>query len=145
MSRVFRYLVLVFALVCGGGYTLSAQELKLGVDFATLIDNTEYAPMEGVSSGTLFGARLTPQVGLKWQERNTLMVGADLYQDFGDKRFLSAAKLQLYYAYEAPKLKLYAGIFPRSAMKGLHAPLFFDPAYCYYNNNLVAFWHAMTI
>lgn len=136
MSRVFRYLVLVIALVCGGGYTLSAQELKLGVDFTMLFDNAEYAPMEGVSSGTLFGARLTPQVGLKWQERNTLMVGADLYQDFGDKRFLSAAKLQLYYAYEAPKLKLYAGIFPRSAMKGLRTPLFFDPAYCYYNNNL---------
>ena len=134
MSRVFRYLLLVIALVCGGGYTLSAQELKLGVDFATLFDNTEYASLDNTTSGTLFGARLTPQVGLEWQDRNQLMVGADLYQDFGHDRFLSKAKLQLYYAYKAEKVRLYAGIFPRTAMRGLQSPLFFDPAYCYYNN-----------
>ena len=58
--------MLLLALVCGGGYTLYAQELRLGVDFATLFDNTEYASMRGVNSGTLFGARITPQVGLRW-------------------------------------------------------------------------------
>ena len=128
--------MLLLALVYGGGYTLFAQELKLGVEFTTLFDNTEYASMKSVDSGTLFGARLTPQVGLEWQERNTLMVGADLYQDFGHDKFLSDAKLQLYYAYKAPKVKLYAGIFPRSAMRGLRSPLFFDPSYCYYNNSI---------
>ena len=140
MPRVFRYIVLLIAAIYGGGYTLSAQEekpkLRLEVDFSTLFDNTEYASMKGVSSGTLFGARLTPQVGLKWHERNELMVGADLYQDFGHNKFLSDAKLQLYYAYKAPKVKLYAGIFPRSAMKGLRSPLFFDPSYCFYNNSI---------
>ena len=140
MPRVFRYIVLLIAAIYGGGYTLSAQEekpkLRLEVDFSTLFDNTEYALMKGVSSGTLFGARLTPQVGLKWHERNELMVGADLYQDFGHNKFLSDAKLQLYYAYKAPKVKLYAGIFPRSAMKGLRSPLFFDPSYCFYNNSI---------
>ena len=140
MPRVFRYIVLLIAAIYGGGYTLSAQEekpkLRLEVDFATLFDNTEYAEMKGVSSGTLFGARLTPQVGLKWHERNELMVGADLYQDFGHNKFLSDAKLQLYYAYKAPKVKLYAGIFPRSAMKGLRSPLFFDLSYCFYNNSI---------
>lgn len=136
MSRVFRYLVLVVAFVCGGGYTLSAQELKLGVDFATLFDNTEYASLDNTTSGTLFGARLTPQVGLEWQERNSLMVGADLYQDFGHNKFLSKAKLQLYYAYKTEKVRLYAGIFPRTAMRGLQSPLFFDPSYCFYNNSI---------
>lgn len=136
MPRVLRYLMLLLALVYGGGYTLFAQELKLGVEFTTLFDNTEYASMKNVDSGTLFGARLTPQVGLEWQERNTLMVGADLYQDFGHDKFLSEAKLQLYYAYKAPKVKLYAGIFPRCAMRGLRSPLFFDPSYSYYNNSI---------
>ena len=136
MPRVFRHLMLLLALVCGGGYTLFAQELKLGVDFATLFDNTEYASMKGVSSGTLFGARLTPQVGIEWQERNQLMVGADLYQNFGHDKFLSDVKLQLYYAYQAPRVKLYAGIFPRSAMRGLRSPLFFDPSYSFYNNSI---------
>ena len=136
MRRFVAYILLTFATLIGGGYTLSAQELKLEADFTTLFDNTEYASMKNVNSGTLFGARLTPKVGIEWQERNQLMVGADLYQDFGHDKFLSKAKLQLYYAYKAPKVQLYAGIFPRSAMHGLSSPIFFDPAYRYYNNSI---------
>ena len=136
MRRFVAYILLTFATLVGGGYALSAQELKLQADFTTLFDNKEYAEMKGIDSGTLFGARLTPMVGVEWQERNSLMVGADLYQDFGHNKFLSKAKLQLYYAYKALQVKLYAGIFPRSAMRGLSTPLFFDPAYCYYNNSI---------
>ena len=126
----------MFVALVGGGYTLSAQELKLGADFDMLFDNKEYASMEGITSGTLFGARLTPKVGVEWRQSNKLMVGVDLYQDFGHNKFLSKAKLQLYYAYRSPEVKLYAGIFPRSAMKGLRSPLFFDPSYCFYNNSI---------
>ena len=136
MSRVFRLLVLLLALVCGGGYTLCAQELRLSVDFATLFDNTEYASLKNTSSGTLFGSRLTPQVGLEWWDTNEFVVGADLYQDFGHDKFLSDAKLQLYLASKSFRFDIYAGIFPREAMNGLCSPLFFDPAYCYYNNNI---------
>lgn len=136
MRRFVAYSLLLFVAIVGGGSTLFAQEFKAGVNFTTLFDNTEYASMEGVASGTLFGARLTPEVGVAWQERNELMVGADLYQDFGHDKFLSAAKLRLYYAYNAPQVKLYAGLFPRSAMRGLRSPLFFDPSYSYYNNSI---------
>lgn len=146
MRRFVAYILLMLATLVGGGYAYSAPmlllekpllpELKLEADFTTLFDNTEYASMEGISSGTLFGARLTPKVGIEWQYRNQLMVGADLYQDFGHDKFLSDAKLQLYYAFEDYNAKVYAGIFPRSAMKGLRSPLFFDPAYYYYNNSI---------
>lgn len=136
MRRFIAHTTLVFWALLGGVSNLSAQELQVGADFSTLFDNTEYASMEGVSSGTLFGARLTPKVGVEWHERNQLIVGVDLYQDFGDSHFLSDAKLQLYYAYDAPQLKLYAGLLPRSAMRGLRSPLFFDPSYCYYNNSI---------
>ena len=137
MRRFIAYILLMFATLVGGMSTLSAQEIKLEADFTMLFDNKEYASMEDVSSGTLFGARLTPKVGVEWHEWNQLMVGADLYQDFGHSKFISKAKLQLYCAYNAPRVKLYAGIFPRSAMRGLRSPLFFDPAYCYYNNSIV--------
>ena len=145
MRRFVAYILLMLATLVGGGYAYSAPmlllesplpKLKLEADFTTLFDNTEYASMRGVSSGTLFGARLTPKVGIEWQYRNQLMVGADLYQDFGHDKFLSDAKLQLYYAFQDYNAKVYAGIFPRSAMKGLRSPLFFDPAYCYYNNSI---------
>ena len=146
MRRFVAYILLMLATLVGGGYAYSAPmlllvkpllpELKLEADFTTLFDNTEYASMKGINSETLFGARLTPKVGIEWQYRNQLMVGADLYQDFGHDKFLSDAKLQLYYAFQDYNAKVYAGIFPRSAMKGLRSPLFFDPAYCYYNNSI---------
>lgn len=137
MPRVLRYVVAILALVVGGGYTSSAQELKLGVDFTTLFDNREYASMSFDESGTLFSARLTPNIGIKWAEYNHLMFAADFVQDFGHKsKFLSDVNVQLYYAYRAPRVKLFAGIFPRSEMRGLQSPLFFDRDYRYYANRI---------
>lgn len=137
MRRVLRYIIAVLALVVGGGYTTSAQELRLGVDFTTLFDNREYASIGLDSSGTLFSARLTPKVGVQWAKYNELMFAADLVQDFGHKsRFLSDVNVQLYYAYRAPRVKLFAGIFPRSEMRGLDSPLFFDRDYRYYANRI---------
>lgn len=136
MPRLLRYIVALVVFV-GGGYSLSAQELRLGADFTTLFDNTEYASMEGITSGTLFSSRLTPKVGIAWSERNKLMVGVDMLQNFGhDTKFLSDVRLQLYYAYDAPRVKVFAGVFPRSVMRGLQSQLFFDRAYRYYNNRI---------
>lgn len=137
MPRVLRHIVAVLVLVVGGGYASSAQELKLGVDFTTLFDNREYASMSFDESGTLFSARLTPNIGIRWAEHNHLMFAADFVQDFGhNSKFLSDVNVQLYYAYRAPRVKLFAGIFPRSEMRGLQSPLFFDRDYRYYANRI---------
>lgn len=122
----------------------SAQELRLGADFATLFDNKEYASMSFDSSGTLFSARLTPKVGFCWAERNELMFAVDMVQNFGHKsKFLSDVNVQIYYGYNAPRLTLYAGIFPRNKMKSLQtknyflqSPILFDRSYLYYQNRI---------
>ncbi len=114
-----------------------AQELKYGVDFITLFDNTEYAGMETKWSETLFSARLTPKVGLCWSEGSELVVAADFTRDFGHKtNFVSDTNLHFYYGYRAPQVRLLAGIFPRSEMRGLQSDLFFDRHYRYYHNTL---------
>lgn len=129
--------LLVVLLVGGGSGTLSAQELRLGADFTTLFDNREYAGMEFDESGTLFSARLTPKVGVVWAKYNELTFAVDMVQDFGhNSRFLSDANVQLYYAYRAPRVQVLAGIFPRSEMRGLDSPLFFDRDYRYYHNRI---------
>ena len=66
MRRLKLYIAAILALVAGGN-TLMAQELNYGVDFVTLFDNTEYAGMQRQWSETLFSARLTPKVALRWQ------------------------------------------------------------------------------
>ena len=136
MPKLRRFIVAILALL-SYVYTTMAQELKYGVDFITLFDNTEYAGMETQWSETLFSARLTPKVGLVWSEGSELVVASDLTRDFGHKTdFVSDVNLHFYYGYRVPQVRLLAGIFPRSEMRGLQGDLFFDRHYRYYNNVL---------
>ena len=136
MHKLRLYVVAVLALVAGVN-TLMAQELKYGVDFVTLFDNTEYAGMQQQWSETLFSARITPKVALNWDGGNELVVASDFTRDFGHKTdFVSSTNLHFYYGYRAPQVRLMAGIFPRSEMRGLRSELFFDRHYRYYHNTL---------
>lgn len=137
MRSIIRHLVAVVVLLVGGVFSLSAQELRLGVDFITLFDNKEYASMSYDESGTLFSSRLTPKFGVAWADNNELMFAVDMVQDFGHHaKFLSDVNVELYYAYRSTNLNIFAGIFPRQEMRGLQSPLFFDRSYRYYNNRI---------
>ena len=136
MRKLRLYVVTILALVAGVN-TLMAQELKYGVDFVTLFDNTEYAGMQQQWSETLFSARLTPKVAMNWDGGNELVVASDFTRDFGHMTdFVSNTNLHFYYGYRAPQVRLMAGIFPRSQMRGLQSELFFDRHYRYYHNTL---------
>lgn len=136
MPKLRRIIVAILALM-SYVHTTMAQELKYGVDFMTLFDNTEYAGMETKWSETLFSARLTPKVGLAWSEGSELVVASDFTRDFGHMvDLVSDTNLHFYYGYKAPQVRLVAGIFPRSEMRGLQSELFFDRSYRFYNNTL---------
>lgn len=136
MRKLRLYIVAIFAIVAGV-HTLMAQELRYGVDFVTLFDNTEYAGMQTQWSETLFSARLTPKVQLGWEQNHELVVASDFTRDFGHATdFVSDTNLHFYYGYKAPQVRLLAGIYPRSEMRGLESDLFFDRHYRYYNNTL---------
>ncbi len=136
MRRFLCQIVVVVALVASVA-PATAQRLRVGADFTTFFDNKEYASLGFDESGTLFSARLTPKVGIEWAECNELMFGVDMVQNFGhDAKFLSDVGVQLYYAFRAPRVKALAGIFPRSEMRGLQQPLFFDRDYRYYHHTI---------
>lgn len=136
MRKLRLYFVAFFAIMAGVN-TLMAQELRYGVDFVTLFDNTEYAGMTEQKSETLFSSRLTPKASLNWDKSNNLVVALDLTKDFGDStNVLSSKELQLYYNYSAEQVKLFAGIFPRAQMRGLGSDIFFDRAHRFYHNRL---------
>lgn len=136
MRKLRLFIISVLALVAGVN-TLVAQELDYGVNFVTLFDNTEYAGMEHQWSETLFSARLTPVAKLKWESGNELVVASDFTRDFGHETdFMSDTNIQFYYRYKAPQVRLLAGIFPRTEMRGLKSDLFFDHNYRYYHNTL---------
>lgn len=128
--------LLTIALILSAA-SASAQQIIVGAEFTTRFDNREYAGTGTTGSETFFSARLTPQLGVRWAERNTLMIAVDLLQNFGDgSKFLTDAKPQIWYQYEAPKVLAAAGIFPREKLRGDYGDAFFDPAYLFYNNRI---------
>lgn len=139
MNRFVRHIFLVMTalFMAAETYAQENSKLLLGVNFDTFFDNTEYTGTSLGESGTLFSARLTPQIGIEWNDKNSLIIGADLFADFGNEtKFLSKARPQLYYRFATPKVKAYAGIFDRSAMKGYYSELFFSDAARYYENRV---------
>ena len=133
----------------GKGHVRFAYDVHFEMNF----DNRELYRSAFSNSMTIFGARLTPSVGLQAvQEDGTshkLMLGIDVMKDFGASPVseLIAGKgsaetlprqnnldlfreITLYYRMEKDfgdtDMTLYAGIFPRRTMEGSYSRAFFS-------------------
>lgn len=134
-------------------------------DFEMRFDNREYYKSAFSSSMTVFGARLTPAIGLyvPQKEKNMehrVMLGVDVMKDFGASPISSQItggiatdetspalentalfrEILLYYRMNKATawtgLELYAGIFPRRASLGSYSEVFFSDSLRFYDNNL---------
>ena len=149
-----------------------ALKFAYDVDFEMNFDNREYAPSAFSGSRTIFGARLTPSVGLKLNEtsggEHRLMFGIDVMKDFGDSPVqpslaqpgnteeLSRKKenldlfheITLYYKYLFSKGKsdiaITAGIFPRRFLGGDYSRAFFSDSLRFYDNNIEGILFSVT-
>lgn len=132
-----KFIPALFALIFAAAPT-RAQQFFAGVDFATRFDNREYSGTRFADdSRTFFGARLTPQAGLRWDKRNSLVVAVDLLQEMGDaSNFLTEVKPQIYYRFESKRVRAAAGIFTRDLLRGDYGEAFFDRSYLFYHNRI---------
>ena len=160
--------ILLISLILTAALAAQAQQkpkpsFAYDVDFEMLFDNREFAKSNFTPSMTIFGARLTPQVGLSLEETDgadhRLMVGIDVMKDFGaspvsklvaggDTDETSAnlnnlglfREMTLYYNFHKKfaktDMEIYAGIFPRSTMEGSWSPAMFSDSLVFYDNNL---------
>ena len=131
--------------------------------FRLNFDNMEYDPSPIASSGTIFGARLTPAIGIDGFARNgskhRLMLGIDIMKDFGrspipeymaggatsetdatQNNLRLFGELVFYYRFSAifgkTDLSLTAGIFPKSLSGAEDYPRsFFSDRSRFYDNN----------
>ena len=170
MKRLF---YIIIALVSGtvamqAGETGQDHESKKAkfvydVNFEMNFDNREFYESNFSSSMTIFGARLTPAVGLELAtENNTshrLMFGVDVMKDFGASPISESIaggqtaetktglnnkelfrEISLYYRlnkkFNDTEMTLYAGIFPRRNMEGKYSQAFFSDSLKFYDNNL---------
>ena len=116
------------------------MKIVVGADFDTYFDNREYSGSEIGESGTFFSSRLTPKVGVKWNDRNSLIFGVDLWSDFGDvTNFFAKAHPLAYYRFASDKVRAYAGIFSREEMIGDYSEIFISESERFYQNRVQGF------
>ena len=122
-----------------------AQEILLGTDFKMYFDNKDFGSNEfavpglDIESGTDFAARLTPRVGIRWDEKNTLVIAADMIKNFGtqESAYLSEIKPVFYYQFQTPKVTAAAGIFTRDMMHDDdYSTAFFSESERFFHNRM---------
>lgn len=138
-----RKVVLLAVLILAAAGT-QAQNLIAGADFATRFDNREYANNDFNESQTLFSARLTPRIGVEWMDKNRLVIGVDMLQNFGQyngarEPFLSDVKPVVYYQFNTKNVQANAGIFDRKELMGDYSRAFFSDSTAFYHNRLSGF------
>lgn len=151
MNTLFRIKIAMTALLLSFAMsTLDAsdKERKVSfaydVDFEMNFDNREFYRSAFSRSMTIFGARLTPSVGLSVtdgkQGLHKVMFGADVMKDFGGSGKGLVSELTLYYKLHKQvgdtDVDLYAGVFPRRFSVGSWSEAFFSDSLVFYDNNL---------
>ena len=144
MKRLLTVFALTLFCLCA-----SAQQFKYDAKFDYIFLNREFDRSHNVfeQSGTLHAARLTPLVGLDWNQgglaRHSLRLGVDIFKNMGEG--LGAGdvfgEVLLYYQAEVPvrryrgTFSAVAGIFPRRFSEGYYSDAFFSDELYYLDNN----------
>lgn len=115
---------------------LFSQSFVWDLDFSLRFDNREYAKLEYPKSQTLFGASVTPQVGLSWSDHHSVMTGFYYCKDFGTSLKDYSANIYLYYSYKGDKFRANAGLFPKKSIIGEYSTLFFSDSVKFYDHDL---------
>lgn len=164
MKRLTYILAILFvSLVSYAAEPDKKVDFTYDVDFEMNFDNRELYRSDFSTSMTIFGARLTPSVGLQSVQedgtRHRLMAGIDVMKDFGASPISEVLaggqtaetsirqnnlslfrEISIYYNLEKnlkdTGISLYAGIFPRSRMQGRYSEAFFSDSLKFYDNNL---------
>lgn len=131
--KKFIILLAVMAMATVSGY---AQKLLWNADFDFRFDNREYKRL--VTSETLFGAFVKPEIGLGWG-RHSLKVGGILGRDFGAAKNKYITELLFYYNYSAPVYKFNVGIFPMEERIGRYSRAFVSDDERFYDRSIEGF------
>lgn len=139
MSNILRNIIVTIGALMAFASAHAQEDMKLlvGADFDMYFDNREYIDCQFGESQTLFSSRLTPTVGVEWNKYNRLMVGMDLWSDFGNNTVtLSKARPQVYYQFDNQKVAAYAGIFSREKMIGDYTDVMMSDSMRFYDNRV---------
>lgn len=119
----------------------SAQEFKWGLRFDTRFDNREYDSVKRdgiVGSRTYFSTRLAPVIGIGLGD-HSVMAGGSFTFDMGAPVDYRDPELLLYYNYNSPVFRAYAGKFERRHMIGSYSRAIYSSSASFYDNVIEGF------
>ncbi|TKC01051.1 hypothetical protein [Pedobacter cryophilus] len=93
---------------------IKAQVVEGNLHLFGFMDNREYANSKRVSQ-TIFGNRISPEIGLKLDSFNRIRVGFNALYEFGSQKnnFFDKVDPVVYYQHEKNNFSFYIGSFPR--------------------------------
>lgn len=149
--KLFRYLILPVLFFSCLGKDMRAGDLDgarlpvkvlYDVGFEMNFDNREYYKSDFSRSMTIFGARISPSLGLGTATddgtEHGIMAGADVLKDFGTPGIVVTPTIfyRMQKSLGKTDMTVYAGIFPRKSMEGEYSQVFFSDSLKFYDNTL---------
>ena len=117
--------VIIFLFFALCGLKLKAQKLEGSLDYFGFADNREYAASDRFSQ-TIFGNRLSPEIGIGLDSVNHFRLGFNALYEFGSKG-IGKVDPVIYYRNNKKNWDFYIGAFPRqNLLDDYHRALFKD-------------------
>ncbi|HEX2395298.1 MAG TPA: hypothetical protein VHI78_08130, partial [Bacteroidales bacterium] len=109
---------------------LNAQQFIYKAGYFGFFDNREYFNPY-VNDQTIFGSRISGELGYEFNSNNRIMTGTDFLYEFGSKGELNAPDIIAYYKGNSENASMYLGAFPRMNLTPLPFVLLND-TFSYY-------------
>lgn len=116
-------------------FTGSAQQIEGNVNLHTFADNREYMKSNRFSQ-TIFGARLSPELGLLVDSVHRIRIGFNAMHEFGSSKFTTKIDPVIYYQYQKNNWNFYMGAFPRHNLLDDYPRAIFKDTLAYYRPNV---------
>lgn len=131
-SKLFMFGLLLFSTTLSYG-----QELEGNLNFFGFMDNREYLK-SGRYSQTIFGTRISPEVGLRIDSVHRLRIGFNALYEFGSQhaKFFDKIEPVIYYQYEQDKIDFFIGSFPRLSLVDDYPRALLSDTLNYYRPNV---------
>lgn len=129
-----KFTALLLFVLCSIG--LTAQEIRWNVGLETVFDNREYTNSEINASQTIFGAIVSPEIGVRWDKYHSLMAGAHFTFEFGSPSKDILVDPTVYYNFNNKRFNISAGLLPFNQVIGSESRAFFSDSVRFFKKTI---------
>lgn len=125
-----KILLLLFLIIIS--FSCYSQDFAWKIGYNYFFDNAEYSSSAYAQSQTMHGMNLTPEIGFKLNESQSLFTGVNLLKIMGSPSFTNGENFLAYYQYKTPNILFKAGAFPKEDMLDNYSTFFFKDSTRYF-------------